>query len=173
METMQKLEKKAQKRIELMRQSTGDKQNAYPCIFMKKKRLPGNKVQRLQQMDDSNHTGVWVQFSDTKVRKAMEEMQSSFDSRGNNVFKPCNSSITSLQQVYQGITPASGKILSKIPSPAGLISPINKRHLRDAKKIKSTMNHDSIEVMLQTGTEINTRKASPDSRNLGYQVSAP
>ena len=47
-----------------MRTGTQDYQNAYPCIFMKKKSLPINKTQRLRDMDSSEHTGVWQSFQD-------------------------------------------------------------------------------------------------------------
>lgn len=52
-----------------MRKGSEDKQNAYPCIFMKKKRLPEDKVERLKQMDESNHNGVWVMFNENKANK--------------------------------------------------------------------------------------------------------
>ena len=50
MNSIEKLQKKANKRIELMRQGSLDRQNAYPCIFMKKKNLPENKSNRLRNM---------------------------------------------------------------------------------------------------------------------------
>ena len=66
LETIQKLDKKAAKRIRLMRQGSSESQNAYPCIFMKHKNLPPNKADRLKTLDTSSHQGVWVQFNDVK-----------------------------------------------------------------------------------------------------------
>ena len=63
-ETIEKIDKKALKRINLMRKGSAEKQNAYPCIFMKNKRLPVDKSVRLQTLSDSNHQGIWVKFSD-------------------------------------------------------------------------------------------------------------
>ena len=63
-ETINKLDQKALKRIQLMRKGSAEKQNAYPCIFMKNKRLPADKSVRLQTLSDSNQHGIWVKFSD-------------------------------------------------------------------------------------------------------------
>ena len=56
-----KLEKKAAKRIQLMRDSVTEQQNAYPCIFIKKKHVPESKDVRLKKLQDSveKHQGVW------------------------------------------------------------------------------------------------------------------
>ena len=48
-----KLNKKTAKRIQMMRDGVQEQQNAYPCIFIKKKHAPESKVKQLRKLTDS------------------------------------------------------------------------------------------------------------------------
>ena len=48
-EIVAKLNKKASKRVQQMYQSSQEKINAYPCVFMKRKELPENKKAKLHR----------------------------------------------------------------------------------------------------------------------------
>ena len=63
----------------MMKQGSLDRQNAYPCIFMKKKNLPDNKATRLRRMmqDDSDNHKVWVQFNETIAFKGKNQSSKS------------------------------------------------------------------------------------------------
>ena len=82
-QTIRKLDKKALKRIKLLQQGQSDNQNAYPCIFLKKKNLPKSRSilllrnesedQNQQQISisgettNTNKSGVWQQLSQAKL----------------------------------------------------------------------------------------------------------